>query len=462
VTISLDLMNATTVAADQQTAVVQVGSRFGQLYFNVNNQTSGTKAAVGGTCPPVGAGALLGGGLGFLTRQHGLGCDSFISARMVDAEGNILTASADENSDLLAALCGAGNGNYGIVTDFTIKLWDLPPGNLTLAEFYAAKKDAKGQLAFLRWFQDSWTPSADPRIGVQVNPMGGDDGIAVTVQFSGNKKELEALLTADGLFSGAAKVGFSLAPKDVRYREMPWIDTVVHNAGYTAVKKPNDLLNFAAMEVYRPYFKLKSFFAMEALPDKALQAMLDWVPKVVHYGGYIEIDMLGPKSASSAIPANATGFVHRSALYSIQYGAEWDQESETANVLPLIEEIQATLNPYFAPERPAFINYLDVQIGPQPMTSYFGDNAGWLEAVKDKYDPTGFWSTNPLSIPGAGSSSDSVPAPAPDAAPADSPAPDSAPAPTPAPSSTAGSAAAGLGSVLLTAAVALLSVALMY
>lgn len=75
--------HALQVAADQQTAVVQGGSRFGQLYFDVNNQTNGAKAAVGGTCPPVGAGALLGGGLGFLTRQHGLGCDSFISARMV-------------------------------------------------------------------------------------------------------------------------------------------------------------------------------------------------------------------------------------------------------------------------------------------------------------------------------------------------------------------------------------------
>ena len=47
----------------------------------------------------------------------------------------------------------------------------------------------------------------------------------------GNKTELEGLLTADGLFSGAAKVGFTLAPKDVRFKEMPWIGTVIDNAG---------------------------------------------------------------------------------------------------------------------------------------------------------------------------------------------------------------------------------------
>lgn len=95
------------------------------------------------------------------------------------------------------------------------------------------------------------------------------------------------------------------------------------------------------------------------------------------------------------------------------------------------------------------------------MTSYFGENAGWLEAVKAKYDPTGFWSTNPLSIPGAGSS-DNGAAASPDAAPSPGASPETAPAPTPAPSSTAGGAAAGLGGALLAAAVALLGVAVLY
>lgn len=111
--------------------------------------------------------------------------------------------------------------------------------------------------------------------------------------------------------------------------------------------------------------------------------------------------------------------------------------------------------------QPAFINYLDVQIGPNPMTSYFGENAGWLESVKAKYDPTGFWSTNPLSIPTGDSSSSS--APAPDAAPAldaSSESPTSAPAPAPTDVASS-SAAAGLRGALLAAAVALLGVAVM-
>lgn len=71
------------MSADQATATVQGGARFGQMYFAVAEQSKGSKAAVGGTCPPVGAGAVLGGGLGFLTRQHGMACDSIVSARLV-------------------------------------------------------------------------------------------------------------------------------------------------------------------------------------------------------------------------------------------------------------------------------------------------------------------------------------------------------------------------------------------
>lgn len=113
-----------------------------------------------------------------------------------------------------------------------------------------------------------------------------------------------------------------------------------------------------------------------------------------------------------------------------------------------------SLCPPAALVQPAYINYLDIQIGPQPLTSYFGQNVGWLEAVKTKVDPTGFWTTTPLSIPGAGGSS---PAPAPAPAPTPStafPAPAS-PAPAPAPVPSAGTAA-GLQGVLLLVALLLL------
>jgi FAD/FMN-containing dehydrogenase len=46
-----------------------------------------------------------------------------VSARVVLANGTAVTASKDENADLFWALQGAGH-NFGIVTEFTYKIYD--------------------------------------------------------------------------------------------------------------------------------------------------------------------------------------------------------------------------------------------------------------------------------------------------------------------------------------------------
>ncbi|MEQ6900595.1 FAD-binding oxidoreductase [Nocardioides sp. YIM 152588] len=86
--------------------------------------------ALHGSAPDVAvAGYVLGGGLSFYGRTHGLAANSVRAADVVLADGTLVRASATEHPDLFWALRGGG-GNLGVVVALEIDL-------LPYAEVYA-------------------------------------------------------------------------------------------------------------------------------------------------------------------------------------------------------------------------------------------------------------------------------------------------------------------------------------
>lgn len=79
-------------------------------------------ACVTGTNPDTGVvGLSTAGGGGYLTRQHGMAVDNFVSATVVLASGETVTATKDnEHAELLWGLQGAGS-NFGVVTELTMR-----------------------------------------------------------------------------------------------------------------------------------------------------------------------------------------------------------------------------------------------------------------------------------------------------------------------------------------------------
>ncbi|KRP72815.1 FAD-binding oxidoreductase [Pseudomonas paralactis] len=93
------------------------------------------KTLPGGSCYSVGLGGhICGGGYGLLSRKYGLVCDwlSGVDILVPDSQGKGLVPrhvsrhSIDQDElDLFAACCGAGGGQFGIITSYYFK--DLPP-----------------------------------------------------------------------------------------------------------------------------------------------------------------------------------------------------------------------------------------------------------------------------------------------------------------------------------------------
>lgn len=116
----IDLSGIKSVEVNTSNNTVRVGG--GNIWNEVDAATHKFGLAIpAGMVSTTGVGGLtLGGGVGYLTRKHGLTIDNLLEAQMVLADGSFVTVNKNENTDLFWAIRGGG-GNFGVVTSFTFQ-----------------------------------------------------------------------------------------------------------------------------------------------------------------------------------------------------------------------------------------------------------------------------------------------------------------------------------------------------
>lgn len=135
----LDVRPMNQVEVDPQRRVARVGGGCTWAQVDRATQEHGL-ATTGGRVSTTGvAGLTLGGGSGWLERQHGLACDNLVAVELVTADGSMVTASVDEHPELFWALHGGG-GNFGVATALTFRLHPVGPEVLGGLLLYPAER----------------------------------------------------------------------------------------------------------------------------------------------------------------------------------------------------------------------------------------------------------------------------------------------------------------------------------
>jgi FAD/FMN-containing dehydrogenase len=311
------------------------------------------------------AGLTLGGGIGHLSRKHGLTCDNLLAAELVTADGTVVTASETEHPDLFWALRGGG-GNFGIVTEFTFRLH--PVGLVLGGMLMIALEDAA---AFLRGFRELALPD---ELGVVFNFITVPPAPDFPQHLHGYRVLVAGLCFAGDLEAGERAIApiKALAPLLLeRVAPMP----------YTVRQVLQDASAPAGMGNY-----WKSGY-LTGLEDELIERVVTRARATPNALTQLHLYVLG--GAAGRVDPNATAYGHRAAPYLFSIVTlRADPEEDAAPQVDWARAFWAELEPFAAG---AYVNFAGED---GTVRDAYPGHYERLAAVKAAWDPTNLFRLN--------------------------------------------------------------------
>ncbi|GGS08500.1 FAD-binding dehydrogenase [Streptomyces humidus] len=377
----IDVSRLNRVRASGGTAVVGAGAKLIDVYRALAAKGVTIPA---GSCPTVGvSGLVLGGGHGVVSRAYGLTCDSLTRATIVTADGKQLTADATTNKDLFWALRGAGNGNFGVVTELQFKTHPAPQavtGYLTWPWSRAA--------AVVKAWQE-WGPSQPDEIWSSLhvaNAPGGTPTISVAAFCIGTYGQLQNAVDRLADRVGAPAASVSLRRRTYEQAMEAYAgcssfstDAQCHLPGSTPGRSPQGKL-------VRETYAARSDFFDVSLSAAGIQALLKQIKSVQGGSGSIALTALG--GAVNRVSPTATAFVHRRSRMLAQYIASWRAGTTGTAAQSWLNTAHKAMAPYASGA--AYQNYADPTLT-NWRKAYYGAALPRLTQLKKQYDPNGFF-----------------------------------------------------------------------
>ena len=370
--IMIDVSPMKGVFVDQiaRTAHAAAGVTWGE--FDRETQAFGL-ATTGGRITTTGlAGLTLGSGSGWLERKFGFTTDNLLSAQVVTAAGEVVTASETENPDLFWGLRGGG-GNFGIVTSFEYRLHPLGP--IVMGGLMGYSREQAPEL--LRAWSDHMKNAPDelgsgfafltaPPEEFVPEEVRGQPVCGVVVLYAGPVEEGEPVV--QGLRETLGRPAMDLA------MPMP----------YVVVQQLLD----AANPPGRPqYWKSDTIREMS---DEAIDTLVEHAGRIPSPTTVIVLEAKG--GAIARVPEDSMALIGRDAAVAFYGIAQWEEADAADEHISWARELGEAMEPYSA--KGIALNFV-MDEGIERVRAAFGpDKYERLVALKDKYDPGNLFRRN--------------------------------------------------------------------
>jgi FAD/FMN-containing dehydrogenase len=357
--IDLSPMKSVRVDPVARTARAEAGLTWGE--YNRETQAFGL-ASTGGVVSTTGiAGLTLGGGLGWLHGKHGLSCDNLLSADIVTADGQLLTANPERHPDLFWGLRGGG-GNFGVVTSFEYRLHpvDSVLAGMVVHPMAKAKEVLRFYREFCRGCPDEMVAAA-----AMMTSADGDPVAVIVAAYIGDFAAGEQAMTS------------------LRKFGPPLADTIAPTS-YVAL---NSLFDTAF-----PYGGVQRYWKssfLKELGDDMLDIMIARSAKFLSPMSNVLFFHL--HGAAARVNAHETAFGLRDDQWDYDVISQWSDPAEAAGHIQWTREFWTAVEPFASGK--VYVNHLDAEEGTRIKAAY-SDDYGRLVALKNKYDPTNLFRLN--------------------------------------------------------------------
>ena len=368
VMIDLSRMAGVSVDADARTA--RAGG--GALFANYDAATH--KAGMASTGPIISmvglGGYALGGGVGWLHRKLGLGCDSLASTEVVTADGAIVTASTTENSDLFWALRGGG-GNFGVATSLQYRL--SPVNDVMAGLIFHPLEDLPKVAAFVRGYM----AQAPDDLGLWLLMRKAPASPALPKEMHGRPVVAIAVCYAgpDGAAGGVVGA--------VRQFGKPMIDLVK--------VRPYPEWQRALDGAWGNGFRNRWVgHYLSDLTEAAAQTLLEHVSKVPSPFTDTKLATMG--GAVARVGENDTACGFRDSKYALVIQTRWKNAEEDAAQLAWTHDFFEAMRPHGTGK--VYVNFVADEGEKRVADAYNAASLARLRTIKAKYDPNNLFRLN--------------------------------------------------------------------